>query len=260
MKPVRPSAPIRETYEHRLLRLVEQMQRDVAREVLRAYKANPPVHTLVAMDASPSRVLQGIMDRLARDWLRRFGELAPKLAERFVTDVKDRNDRQLRADLRRARFTVRFRMTAAMNDAFQAVRAENVGLIKSIASQHLTQVETLVQQSVQTGRDLAHVAQGLEKRLGVTRRRAALIARDQNNKATAVLLRARWLDMGITKARWLHSAGGNQPRPEHVAFSGKTFDVAKGHDFRNGEGVVWPGTAINCKCVMQPVIPGFDED
>jgi SPP1 gp7 family putative phage head morphogenesis protein len=161
------------------------------------------------------------------------------------------------ADLRKAGMSVRFKMTAAMNDAYQAVRAENVNLIKSIAQQHLTQVETLVMQSVQQGRDLGALTQELTARYGVTKRRAAFIAKDQNNKATATMTRVRHLELGITQAKWLHSAGGKHPRPEHVAFSGKVYQIANGHDFGDGEGPVWPGQPINCRCVAIPIVPGF---
>ncbi|KYF05143.1 phage head morphogenesis protein, partial [Salmonella enterica subsp. enterica serovar Typhimurium] len=75
---------------------------------------------------------------------------------------------------------------------------ENVNLIRSIPQQHLTQVETLVMQSVGRGRDLKTLTDELEKRYGITRRRAALIARDQNNKATSVMQSARQRSVGIT--------------------------------------------------------------
>ena len=116
-------------------------------------------------------------------------------------------------------------------------------------------------QSVANGRDLAHLTEQITKRTGVTKRRAALIARDQNNKATSVLTRTRMIENGVTKARWQHSAGGKTPRPEHVKASRDrmVFDLSKGHDFDNGEGTVWPGTAINCRCVAIPIIPGFDD-
>ena len=113
-------------------------------------------------------------------------------------------------------------------------------------------------QSVSQGRDLAGLTKGLQKIHGVTRRRAQFIARDQNNKATAVMTRARHLELGITKAKWLHSAGGKQPREAHRHFSGQVYDIREGHDFGDGNGPVWPGTAINCRCVSVPIVPGFE--
>lgn len=258
LSPIRPSAPIRAKYEKRLLALVDEMHRSLLHWITLEYDHNEPEVVLLAADRSPALAMRAILTRIGRRWLRRFDEMAPRLADYFATAVKERCDRALMSDLRKAGMTVRFKMTAAMNDAYQAVRAENVGLIKSIAQQHLTQVETLVMQSVQQGRDVGGLTEALTARYGVTKRRAARIALDQNNKATAVLTRVRHLELGITQAKWLHSAGGKTPRPAHVAFSGKVYDIAKGHDFGDGEGPVWPGTAINCRCVPVPIVPGFD--
>lgn len=257
--PLRPSAAIADKYQSRLEREIDAMARDLTRQLSKAYRANPPEHfVMYGQDASPAVTLNAAFQRVRRNWLRRFDTLSANLAKYFATAVQDRNERVIRDQMLKAGFTVKRRISRAQNDAFQAIRAENVGLIKSIPEQHLTSVGVLLNQAVQAGGDLKVLTDGLVKQHGVTRRRAARIAHDQNRKATASLQRAKWLELGITRAKWLHSAGGKTPRPEHVAFNGKTYDVAKGHDFDNGEGIVWPGTAINCRCVSVPIIPGLD--
>lgn len=257
LKPVRPSAPIRAKYEERLLGLINEMSASLLHWIKAEWRKSTPETTLLGEDETPAKSIQIAISRLGRRWLKRFDQLSDSLAEYFAKATRDRCDRALMADLRKAGFSVRFKMSPAMQDAFDAVRAENVNLIKSVAQQHLSHVETLVMQSVSQGRDLGVLVKGLEKTAGVTRRRASLIARDQNNKATAVMTKTRHLELGITQAKWLHSAGGKSPRPEHVAFSGKVYDIKDGHDFGDGEGPVWPGTAINCRCVCVPIIPGF---
>jgi SPP1 gp7 family putative phage head morphogenesis protein len=256
LTPIRPNAGLTVAYQKRLEALVDQMVAAVNRAILAAYRENPPL----ASDASPAAIMQAAFRRISKRWLKRFDKLAPQIARYFATTAQERSDSAFKAALRDAGFTVRFRLSRPVNDILQAVVAENVSLIRSIASQYLTQVEGDVMRSVAAGRDLATLSDALQKRAGVTRRRAVTIARDQNNKATAMITRARQRELGITRAKWLHSAGGNHPRPEHVAFSGKTYDIEKGHDFDNGEGVVWPGTAINCRCVSVPVVPGFDDE
>lgn len=260
LDPVRPSAALSTQYDRRLRAVITEMQKDVVAALEAAWRGNPPkVAMLYAADASPASTMQSAFTALARGWTKRFEDLSENLALWFSTEARDRSQRTLAANLRKGGMTVRFKMTAAMNDAFQAVRQENVGLIRSIASEYFGQIETLVMQSVSQGRDLATLAQGLQKRFGITKRRAAFIAIDQNNKATAVFTRVRYLEMGIKKAIWLHSAGGKEPRPSHVAFSGRQFDLAKGVVLDPKEGVVWPGTAIRCRCVPKPVIPGFED-
>jgi uncharacterized protein with gpF-like domain len=88
---------------------------------------------------------------------------------------------------------------------------------------------------------------------------AALIARDQNNKATAVFVRVRQKQAGITKAMWLHSHGGKEPRKTHLANDGKLYDPAKGW-FDPDPKVrrhIYPGELINCRCSSITVVPGF---
>jgi len=151
-------------------------------------------------------------------------------------------------------------MTPAAQDILDATISEQVALITNIGTQYLSGIETAVLQSVQRGGDLKYLSGELEQRYGIARRRAELIARDQNAKATANMTRARQDEIGITEAIWLHSGGGRHPRKEHVAFSrgklgGPVYDINKGAYL---EGVwTWPGHEINCRCVSKPLIPGL---
>ncbi|MDE2442457.1 MAG: phage head morphogenesis protein, partial [Betaproteobacteria bacterium] len=222
--------------------------------VLASYRAHPPV---IAMDEAPIRSFQRMFRKVRNRWLRNFDTLAEKMAIYFATSASDRVDGALSSMLREHDFAVKFKTTQAQREAVQATLAENVGLIKSIPERYLGDVEGLVMRSFQAGRDIGFLSKALQQNYGVTKRRAALIARSQNNMATATFTRIRQSELGITKAKWLHSAGGKTPRPEHVAMSGKLYDVEKGAYL---EGVwTWPGREINCRCVSVPVIEGFIE-
>jgi SPP1 gp7 family putative phage head morphogenesis protein len=177
------------------------------------------------------------------------------LAKHFATKVAERSDLGLQASLRKAGFTVKFTMTPAANDILQATIQQNVGLIKSIASEHLSKVQGLVMRSVQAGRDIGGLTKDIEEQFGITRRRAVLIARTQNALATASMNKARALEVGITEAVWLHSHAGRTPRPSHVKANGKKYDIAKGM-YLDGEWLQ-PGQAINCRCLSKPLIPGL---
>lgn len=256
---IRPAAPIRAKYEARLLTLINEMNASVVYWIAAEWRGNEPETVIAGADETPVEALKVTLRRLGRKWIKRFDELSPTLAEYFAKSVKDRCDRALAEALRKGGMSVRFKMTPVMRDAFNAVHATNVGLIKSIPEQYLGQVETLVMQSVSRGGDLGSLTKALQHQYGVTRRRASLIARHQNNMATAVMRRARELDIGITEGKWLHSAGGKHPRAQHVAFSGKRFKIAEGHDFGDGAGNVMPGELINCRCTWRAVVPGFDD-
>lgn len=254
LRAVQPNAGIQAAYRKRLDALIAAMNKSLLYWLSIDYKNSGAA---MALDASPAMQMRDAMAKMAAQWQTNFDEGADKLAKWFANKNKDYTDRALATILKDAGFTVQFKMTAAANDAYQAIIGENIGLIKSIASQELTQVQTLVMQSVQRGRDLGTLTEELQKQFGVTRRRAALIARDQNNKATATITQVRQEQLGITTAKWKHSFGGKEPRPEHVKANGQTYDIKKGM-YLDGRWT-WPGVEINCRCVSQPIIPGFDD-
>lgn len=206
----------------------------------------------------PADELGVAMKELGDYWQYRFDVASERLADYFATGAAKRTDAQLKAILRDGGWTVNFKMTPAVKDIVSASVRENVALIKSIPQQYLKNVEGLVMRSVQRGRDLSTLTDALEKQYGITRRRAAFIARDQNNKATAVVHDARQKQLGITQAIWLHSHGGRKPRPTHVANDGELYDVGKGwFDPAVGEYIL-PGELPNCRCTSRSVVPGFE--
>lgn len=252
LAPVRPNVGLQIAYRKKLDALIDEMQNSLVYWLKASYRANEPE---MAQDASPAMALRGAMRKLSRRWQKRFDEAAPELASYFATHATKRADGALESILKRSGFSVEFKLTAEANDVMQATVGENVGLIKSIASEHLTQVEGMVMRSVAAGRDLGALSKELEERYGVTKRRAALIARDQNNKATATITRVRQESLGIKQAKWLHSHGGKHPRPSHKAADGKLYDIDKGM-LIDGE-YIRPGEKINCRCVSRSVIPGL---
>lgn len=252
IRPTRPNAGVEAWYRRQLDNQVRKMQKSVVYWLSANYKASGAA---VAMDASPAVFMRDAMRRLARRWTKSFDSIAQKISERFAGDALKNADVSLHNALDTAGFTVEFKMTAPMNNALQATITENVGLIRSIPEKYFTEVEGLVMRSVARGRDLSYLTDELEKRYGITRRRAARIARDQNNKATSVMQAARQQSLGITEGIWRHSHAGKKPRPSHVKADGQRFDLSKGL-FLDGKWVM-PGEEIECKCTWSPVIPGL---
>lgn len=249
---VQPNQGLEAAYRKRLDALIDEMHKSIVYWLKASYRANAPE---MAKDASPAIELRDAFRKLSRRWQKRFDDAAPDLAKYFTSHAAGRADNALKDILKRAGFSVEFNLTREANDVLQATMSEQVGLIKSIASQHLTEVQGLVMRSVADGRDLGALAKGLEDRYGITKRRAALIARDQNQKATATITRVRQDSLGITEAVWMHSHAGKHPRPSHVAANGKRYTIKEGMYL---DGVwTWPGREIGCRCVSKSVIPGL---
>lgn len=221
------------------------------------------VRAQYASDAEPSlrqtTHLQKTLKRWADKWGTRFDKMSDDLAKRFATKNFDTSQVAMRTAFKRAGFTVAFKPTRASLNAYKAVVAENVNLIKSIPSQYLTNVQSAVWASVNRGGDMGALSKQLTREYGSTLKRAAIIARDQNNKAKAVIESTRRLELGITRAVWQHSSGGKIPRPTHVAMDGKVFDLKKGMYDSAEQANVLPGQLINCRCTSRAIIPGFND-
>lgn len=243
-------------YRKALLRMIAEMHGSVEYWLTAAYRKDPPrMLALVeqAQDAVPSAKMKKILDELARRWVAKFDEWAPKIAESYLQGMFKSTDSAFRAALKEAGWAVDFKMTPAMRDAFQASLAENVGLIKSIPEKYLQQVEGVVMRSYSAGRDLATMVKDLKELYPAASHRAELIARDQSNKANAVVNRARQMELGIVSGKWMHSHAGKNPRPSHVAANGKEFKIAEGC-LIDGE-MILPGELINCRCTWRPILP-----
>ncbi len=256
---IHPNAGIEAKYRKALQVLISEMSRSVIYWTRAAWKKSPPVSS-VAQDRESSIVdLRRTMIRMAKHWQGRFDSLSDSLAKVFVDGATQHTDAAFMAELSKAGFTVKFKMTEAVYEGYQAVYRENVGLIKSIGSDYLHAVEGDVWRAVSQGHDLQKLTDTLQHRYGVTHKRAAFIARDQSNKAKAVIEKARREELGITQAIWQHSGGGKEPRHSHLKAGREklVFDVSKGA-YIDGEYIL-PGEKINCRCTSRAVIPGFED-
>lgn len=255
LKPVHPNSGIEEAYRAKLDRLVREMDASYVYFLKAQYRETPP-H--MALDATPAKELQRELSLLGKRWAKRIDEAAPKMADWFARSTANRSQAALKKILRDGGISVEFTMTKPMRDVLDATMAENVSLIRSIGSEYHSDIEGIVMRSVTTGRDLAQMVTALEARYPITRRRAELISLDQNNKATSAFVRVRQQQLGL-KAKWLHSHGGKEPRPTHLANSGKIYDPAKGW-FDPDPKVrrrIWPGELIRCRCVSVSIVEGF---
>jgi uncharacterized protein with gpF-like domain len=256
MRPTRPSAAVRIAYQRAIEQLVDEMHKSTLYWLRATYRSR---ESEIVHDSSPAADLAAQLARRAAQWRKMFADQAPGVARLFIAGV-DRHASHT-AKLMGAALTgmsVSVKDTLLTNTVTQALTRENVSLIRSIQSEYATEVEGLVMRSITMGRDLSTLADQLQERFGITRRRAVLISSDQNNKATAQMARARQLSLGVTKARWLHVGGGKNPRHSHVEANGKVFDLSKGLKI-DGE-YIFPGEKINCGCVGAPIIPGVDDE
>ncbi len=268
LRVVHPNAGVRAAYRRQLLRLIDEMQRSTVWWLRAAYRkeearivpdAAPSPAQGIAQDASPARMMQTVLGRLFRYWMRRWSENARKIAEGFVRSAAKHTTSSYAQAFRDAGFTVKMDPSRAQNDVAQALIAENVSLIKSIPEKYFSEVTGLVQRSISMGRDLGFLTGELEKRYKVTRRRADLIARDQANKATESIKRVEDERLGVKVGIWVHVPGKYTSRATHKAMNGKPFLLSEGlYDSAVGRKVL-PGELVACQCEYRSFIPEFGD-
>ena len=124
---------------------------------------------------------------------------------------------------------------------------QNVDLIKDLTTKAINDIKGIVTRNFAAGTTLRDITSDLKDRIGLTQRRAKLIARDQTSKLNGQLTQLRQTQNGIDKYVWV-TAGDERVRPTHAANEGQTFSwndpPATGH----------PGDDYNCRCIASPVL------
>ncbi len=138
-------------------------------------------------------------------------------------------------------------------------RTRNVGLIRMLSEDYIARMRQILDDSgVRTRHE--GIAADLIEATGITKRHAALVARDQVLKYNANVTRARHEDAGITSYTW-RTSEDERVREDHQALDGEVFEYADPavQDEATGE-TGNPGKGIQCRCTADPIIPGFDDD
>jgi SPP1 gp7 family putative phage head morphogenesis protein len=115
-------------------------------------------------------------------------------------------------------------------------------------------VERVLSQPLDEGVRVEEIRKQLQERLGIEKRRAQLIARDQTLKLAGQLAEARQTQAGIRRYVWTTSAD-ERVRPDHADLDGRTFEWAEPPivDKRTGRRG-HPGEDFQCRCTADPVL------
>lgn len=124
---------------------------------------------------------------------------------------------------------------------------QNADLIKNIIDKSLHDIKGIVTRGFAQGTSLTDMTSDLRDRIGMTKRRAKLIARDQTSKLNGQLTQLRQTQNGVSSYVWT-TAGDERVRPTHAMNEGQTFKwndpPATGH----------PGSDYSCRCTAIPVL------
>lgn len=245
-------------YNKAIQYLIDEMIKETELAINDLFKTNE-AKEYFSEDASVSSQARIITNKLMEKFERLFNLGGQEAAKDMTNATNKASERAVKQSLKSISEGLTLKtdfMTEKMQDIMKAITTQNAALIKTIAPYYLGKVQAEVMKSITTGRGLADLVPFLQKQKHITKRHAQLMALDQTRKAYTHLNAARFEKLGIKKFEWVHSGGGQKPRYLHQkVLNGKIFEIANPPiiDEKTGERGL-PGDAINCKCVMKPVI------
>lgn len=270
------NASIQRRYVLALERLVRDMTTETKKTIKKLFRSElseayfGQQEQAAAMDANLGSQARIMMNALTRKFTSLFSSSATSLAESMVSQTEKASKSTLHGSLEKLTGGLSLKTSVVpkgMEDVIAATIAENVSLIKSIPAQYMKDVTGSVMRSITNGEGIKDLVPEVERYLidevekydGQTYRRAKNLALDQTRKAYNSINKIKLQALGVKKFEWLHSGGGQRPRESHIKMSGHIFSFENLAAEQAAMGVPEsdrgiPGYAINCKCVMGPVI------
>ena len=205
-----------------------------------------------------NRVIRQAQDAFDRRFpLRRI----TKIVEQIGLRTSDHHKRELKKQLAFSGLAVSLDHVAqrGLKVRIKHFVADNVALIQDLPRAYLNQVQGVVLEGVRTGQRAGEIASAIAERTSVSKSRARLIARDQVGKFFGELQKARQTGLGISKFVW-RTSEDERVRESHADLDGETFDWDDPPEDEDTGETITPGSAVNCRCSSDPVIPDVDDD
>ena len=268
--PLRYNAGVQARYVRDMEKLADMVIAETEKEVAQIFKT-PASKEFFAQDASISSIARINMNKLFNRLMKIVNSKAKTMADRMVMKSDGASKSNLNRSLKELSggLTIKTNINSkGVQEAFNSSVNVNVDLIKTINANYLEQVKGAVNRSIQNGGGLETLIPDIEKFLNKQARthknKAKNVALDQTRKAYNSLNAERMKSIGMDEYEWIASGGGQEPRPHHHTsfpdgLNGGIYKLSEPPiiDPKTGERGI-PGTLINCKCTMRPIIK-FDE-
>ncbi len=260
LKPVEAPKTPGIAYNAQLQKLVRAVRHDINTKIVPMIKALEPQYISdAAVNDGWADQIMSVFVSLIQKWQSpSFLGAANQTAEAFVKSVNTQNQRRFNRNVKSVGIDI-FGDSPRLQDLLEASSLDNARLITTIPNQYLNQVQSIVMTNMRSGLLPRNIIGQLQNQFGVTKRRAALIARDQTSKINGEISKARQTDAGFEFFRW-QTAEDSRVRDDHEHLENQDIGYGKGvyrwdKPPKDDKGVaIIPGSAINCRCVSIPVI------
>lgn len=246
-----PNAGYQVKYRRELRRMIKAMRQDTLRELAVLYNEK-------TLDAPPT--LRAIMAALRKKWYVVFEKRARQMAKWLADTVQKRTQQDVAKQLKELGLAFKPDYTDKQKSVIREIVKQNVALIKTIPRDFLGDVQEIVGDAMERGGDRAAIKEAIEDKIDKeavkdTERRAALISRDQVQKATQEFARENAKAYGATKAEWIHIPGEKSSRITHMHMDGKEFNIDEGLYDEAVQRKVKPGELPYCMCSQRFIFP-----
>jgi len=208
----------------------------------------PVIEPLITRDADGEQ-LQWLVDQIERQVMARRVYQTERLGV-WVTGQGNRSTRQtVRAVAGAVGVDVRpYMVLADIQGPLRVAIGQNVALISRLNGDTAARVQAILLDGFNNRRSKAEIARALRETMGISDRRARLIAKDQIYKLNSEITKIRARQLGVKKYKW-RTKRDSRVRKTHRAREGRTYTYAKGP--RTGP----PGYEINCRCHAEAILP-----
>ncbi len=273
-----PSAAVQQEYSAGVLALVRRMCDETKKELQAVFAAaahdamdddkgggseTPQREGAVPGHVNVSSQARIAMSRLADKYEPLFAKWAKKATKRMMDRTLKGSAVSLGMSIKEMSGDVTLKsmtISPKLLDIVTASTNEAVSLIKLIPAKYLGNVQGAVMRSIVSGNGLQDLQPYLTKQYQGNVRHARNVALDQTRKAYSNMSAARMESIGVDQYEWLHTTGSREPRKLHLELNGQVFKLSDPPviDERTGERGI-PGTAINCRCRMRPIVKFSDD-
>jgi hypothetical protein len=262
-EPMRPNARYIQRQSDEVVKMVERMEKDVAKAVKALFKTGLAKES-VAMDASITSQAIILLNTKAKEWQKKFNIFSGLFSNDMVASQTKSVTRDTRTTLEKLSGGLSIKadtMSQRTKDIARASAEQSASLIKSIAPDAMGEIKESVMRSITDGTSSfaelqKSIDDSLTGRFKKYKNKAKNVTQDQIRKTYQSLSDQRMRDVGVTKYKWLHTGGSVSPRSYHkFVLNGQIFDLNDPPVIDPKTGVKGnPGDLIHCHCVKVPVI------
>lgn len=264
--PVKPLIAQERRYRIELMKLGRLLAKSIRAEVLPFIKAHEQEYVLDGVGSNLEIIFGKLNTRFSGIISAGF---ASSTATQMVTKVTKTNKKKFDASIERAMGVDLGAILQAegLVDFMETSINRNVSLIKSLPSEYLKSVETIVTNGVTSGARYSTIANQILGKVGTANShlsgRIKTIAMNEIQTINSQLNLRRSDALGITEGYWRTgedekvrgNPSGKYPtaKPSHYKLNGVRFNLKKGAKTEVGTHIK-PGEEINCRCSYSPII------